>query len=107
MRLVEIMDTIHRGLNRGAWCYLASFDIAGALDNAPQRQLMQALFRMGVDLHSRGTIRHWLGQRTFQVKLTAHDRSCYGKPYSVTKGLPQGGVLSPVLWPAFFNQIIA
>ena len=30
---------------------------------------------------------------------------CQSKPDSITKGLPQGGILSPCLCKAFFNQI--
>ena len=107
MCLTEIMDSVHRALNRKRWCYLASFDIAGAFDNVSHRQLMTGLKRFGVDIHSRRVIHNWLGSRTFRVRLATSLGYSMSKSHPITKGLPQGGALSPILWIAFFDPLIA
>ena len=66
---------------------------------------MKGLSGMDVDFHERGVIRHWLRTRTFQVKLRAPNRTCFSGVHPVSKGLPQGGVLSPILWPIFFDIV--
>ena len=106
MCLVELMDAVHRGLHRNRWCYVVSFDIAGAFDNVPHQRLMQGLEMMGVDKHTRRLIHNWLRDRTFQVKLTTPNGNCMSTIHPISKGLPQGGVLSPLLWLAFFNPLL-
>ena len=61
---------------------------------------------MGVDKHTRRLIHNWLKDRTFQVKLTTPNGNCMSTIHPISKGLPQGGVLSPLLWLAFFNPLL-
>ena len=102
MCLTEIMDFVHRGTCGEGWCYIASFDIAGASDTVPHRRPVQSLREMGVDTHSRRIVRNWLGSRTFQVRLSTWGGAIYSHQYPISMGLPQGGVLPPLLWLTFF-----
>ena len=107
MCLVEMMDMLHRALRRRRFCYLISFDIEGAFDNVSHWHLMEGLREFGIDAHTRRMVHNWLSMRTFQVKMTAASGVCYSNIYPITKGLPQGGVLSPLQWLITFNKIAA
>ena len=106
MCLAEIMDTANRALVRGRYVYLVSFDIRGAFDNVSHRQLTESLGRMEVDPHTRRVIHNWLIMRTFQVKMSSTKGTYYSNIHPITRGLPQGGVLSPLLWTVFFDPVV-
>ena len=103
--MVEVMDAVHRALNKDEWCYLASFAKAGAFGDAPYGLSMLELSRMEVDVDARSAIRNWLRLRTFQVELAPRGGRPYSKHYSIMKAEPEGGVLSPMMWLACFYQI--
>ena len=71
--------------------YLVLFDIKGAFDNVSQRQPMQGLRKMGVDVGTRRIVRNRLASRTFQVEVAIPKGTCRSSTYPITKGLPQGG----------------
>ena len=107
MCLTEIMDSAHRALMRKRYVYLVSFDIRGAFDNVAHRQLVRGLGKMGIDPHTKRVVHNWLMTRTFQVRMTSSKGTYHSSIYNITKGLPQGGVLSPLLWLMFLNNIQA
>ena len=82
-----------------------SYDIAAAFDSVSHHQLVKALPEFGIDQHTRRLIHNCLRNRTFQVKYRAASGDFKGDPASISAGLPQGGVLSPLLWITFFNEI--
>ena len=43
--------------------------------------------------------------RSFRLRLTAPSGQFFSKPYYQNKGIPQGGVLSPLLWLILVNRI--
>ena len=104
--LIEVMDRVHRALLGGQHVYLASFDIRGAFDTVPHSELMAALKRFGVDVRLRKVIHEWLRGRTFQVRMRSDAGVFYSSVHTISRGLPQGGVLSPFLWLIFFNPVI-
>ena len=106
MVLTEIMDFAHRGLNRGRFVYMVSFDVSGAFDSAPHRRLTAALEEYGVDPYIRRVVHRWLRERTFQVRLRAHGEIYRSSARSITRGLPERGILSPVLWIMFFDGFL-
>ena len=103
--LTELLDAVHRATKRGKYCYIVSFDISGAFDNVSHRALMSGLEQMQVDPFSRRVVHAWLRDRTFQVKMRTSMGVYYSNIYDIGRGLPQGGVLSPLLWLAFFNPV--
>ena len=96
---------VRRSLERGKYCYIVSCDISGAFDNVSHRALMRGLESMEGDIHSRRVVHAWLRDRTYQVKMRAPTGVYYSDIYPVGRGLPQGGVLSPLLWLIFFNPV--
>ena len=103
--LVFMQDRIHRTLLRGHFAYVASFDIARAFDEVSHAQLISALEEYGIDVFSRRLIHRWIVGRTFIVKHTAPQGVFYGAKVTITSGLPQGGVLSPLLWLMVFYTL--
>ena len=105
MHLVRLMDFTQRALCRGRLCYLVSYDVAGAFDNVSHTHLMRGLVEFGVDGENRRVIRNWLRLRTFQVRLRLPTGLWYSSIPPISKGLPQGRVLPPLLWLIFFNAV--
>ena len=101
--LTEFGDFAQRAPARGHCCYLVSFDVAGACDNAPRAQLMRGLESIGAGGYLRRIVRNWLTARTFQLRTRTLSGNFYSSIYSVSKGLLQGGGLSPFLWNVFFD----
>ena len=103
--LVSIMDFANRALLRGENVYVISFDIAGAFDNVSHYQLTKALSQFHVDAYSHRMIHNWLRSREFSVKFRTPTGTFIGQRADISAGLPQGGVLSPLLWLLFFNDV--
>ena len=125
MVLMEIMDSVRRGLNRGRFVYIVSFYVRGPFDSVPHHRLMAAMKEFGMDPNIRRVVHGWLRSRTFQVRLRAHGEVYKSSVRSITRALPQGGtmifdgpllmiftralppqVLSPLLWTMFFDGVI-
>ena len=60
---------------------------------------------MNVDEHTKRVVQNWLVGRTFQVKMVTTRGTYHSSIRGITRGLPQGGVPSPLLWLIFFNPI--
>ena len=95
------MDILRKSLRRGRCRYLAPFDIAGAFDDISHRKLMEGLASKNVGVHVRRVVLNWLASRTFQVKMNSPKGVLHSGVYPITKGMPQGGILSPLLWLVF------
>ena len=103
MVLTEKQDFTHRTLHRARFVYIVSFDVAEAFDNIPHSALTKALEDFGIDWYIHRVVRNWPRERTLQVRLRVQERRHYSNVHKVSKGLPQGGVLSPLPWLTFFN----
>ena len=101
------MDLAQRSLLRKKYIYVISCDIAAAFDSVSHCQLMEAMRRFDIDPHTRRLTHNWLRGRKFQVKYRTATGEILGAPAEISAGLPQGGVLSPLLWNMFFNDIHA
>ena len=105
MAIIDISDALHRALNRGRYAYVISFDIEGAFDTAAHRRLMASLRRSNVDPYLRRFLHGWLRDRTFQLKTRESEGIRYSSIRPITRGLPQGGVISPLMRNLFFNEV--
>ena len=102
--LASVMDRIHRALLQGRWVYVVSFDIGGAFDRVAHHGLAEALKSFGIDSYTRRLVRSWIRGRRFAVRRKSPRGVTLGDYTQITSGLPQGGILSPVLWLMFFNS---
>ena len=83
--------------------YIASIDVDGAFDTVPHVQLMRTIDEMGVDTYTRRYLATWLAHRRFSVRLATPQGRYYSSWRRLSRGSPQGGVLSPFY--GFFTSI--
>ena len=69
------------------------FDIAGAFDNAPTKVIIKGLSERKTDL----IISDWI-ERLLQNRILTATKGTTTIKTKATRGCPQGGVLSPLLW---------
>ena len=103
--LASIMDRVNRSLLKGGDAYAFPFDIAVAFDNVSHHHLPQTLSKFGVDPYTHRLIHQWLRGREFRVKSRTPTGTCLGQLTDISAGLPQRGILSPVLRLLFSNDI--
>ena len=99
--LHAVAGKVEQALSKKQFALAAFYDIEGAFDNAPIEAMTAALEQRKV---SRTVIR-WtstmLKQRTVQAKCK--DASAAVR---ATRGCPQGGVISPLLWSLIIDSLI-
>ena len=103
--LSSLMDLVQRTLLRGHFAYVVSFDVAGAFDTVSHAGLMSVIRAFNVDPYPCRFLQNWIGGRLFEVKYKSPHGTYYGPPTPIRAGLPQGGVLSPLLWLMYFNGL--
>ena len=103
--LTMAMDHAHRSLLRNQFVYIISYDIESAFDRVPHAQLLRATEAFDIDSYTCRLIHNWLRGRYFQVTYTSPHGQHQGTSVQITTGLPQGGVLSPILWLMYFNYV--
>ena len=96
--LLQAYSFICEGLEAGRFVYVAAVDIEGAFDNVPHESLVDTLKKAQVDPFLCRYVALWLRCRLFCIRLRAPTGMHYSKWLPLSRGLPQGGVLSPFLW---------
>ena len=105
--LVELTEFVRVSQEADRLTLVASLDIAGAFDTIPHQTLLDTIMQQGVEAHLCRYIRVWLTGRRFRLRLaTPQGVRCSGF-YGVSRGVPQGGVLSPFLWLLLFDRLDA
>ena len=66
---------------------------------------METLERLKVPGILSRFIGNWMTARTFRDRLIAPTGQCLSKPYAQNRGVPQGGVLSPLMWLVLVNSL--
>ncbi|RVE41603.1 hypothetical protein evm_013751 [Chilo suppressalis] len=98
--LHAVVSKIEDSLRRKELCLGTFIDIEGAFDKTSFASIVDALGKHGVD----ETIIYWvsnmLRNRLIRLQDDNHLRAL------ATKGCPQGGVLSPLLWNVVVNDLI-
>ena len=101
--LEELTDFAREQNRQRKFAYVASIDVAGVFDAAPHIQLMKTAEALGVDGFTCRYIAKWLAGRVFSARLRTPSSSHFRTWRRLSRGLPQGGVLSPFLWLLHFN----
>ena len=81
---------------------LLLFDVAGAFDRVWHDGLLYKLLLLDAPRHITLWVSHYLEARTYQTVVGDHKSN----PWTATRGVPQGAVLSPALWNLYISDII-
>ena len=99
--LHSVVSHISKTLESSMSTLAAFIDIEGAFDKATFESIDSALIRCKVEPTLRAWIKNMLQQRA--VHITVGDKTVRG---TVSKGCPQGGVLSPLLWNLVVDSLL-
>ena len=100
--LQALTSSIRKSIEKDKEYTLAVFlDIAGAFDNTSIVSIITALIRKGVDIATCKWIQMMLESRRVEMGLGKEKVKV-----RVSKGCPQGGVLSPLLWSMVIDELL-
>jgi hypothetical protein len=99
--LQALKNSIGKNFDDKEFALGAFLDIAGAFDNTSFESISSALISKGVDRATSNWISSMLSERLITTTLGSNE-----KIIKVTRGCPQGGVLSPLLWSLVVDDLL-
>ena len=101
-RLIRLIEsTIHKK-SKTKWMALAAFmDVEGAFDNTAFDSIRRAVEKRGFDRETTDWIMAMLRERNISASIGGDSMTV-----RATRGCPQGGVLSPLLWSLVMDGLI-
>ncbi|KAM8701536.1 hypothetical protein ACLKA7_012115 [Drosophila subpalustris] len=99
--LHSVTATIERSLPLNEFTLVAFLDIEGAFNNVFPEAITEALTDLGIESRLVGLINQMLKCRAVTSTLGSSSLTRF-----VSKGTPQGGVLSPLLWNLVVNKLL-
>ncbi|EYC02201.1 hypothetical protein Y032_0101g3363 [Ancylostoma ceylanicum] len=101
--MLSTLEDWTKTLDHGGNIDVVYFDFAKAFDKVPFNELISKLANIGFHPRIVNWIKNFITGRSFQVKIN----ESFSQSYPVTSGVPQGGVLSPILFIIYTSQIPA
>ena len=101
--LVRLETFIREAFIRGEHMVAVFFDLEKAFDTTWKYGILRDLHKMGLRGYLPQFIENFLKNRSFQVKVG----SCLSDPQSQEDGVPQGSVLSPLLFEIKMDSIVS
>ena len=100
--LHEIVSRVEKSLNNKEIALGVFLDIEGAFDNTSYKSINEALLNKQIS----PTLNKWVSSMLKSRQILA---SVFGDTVAVTatRGCPQGGVLSPLLWNLVVDELLA
>ncbi len=99
-QLIRIVQDVHSGWEQGMDTLFVSFDVKKAFDTMWHDGLLFKLNELGVDGRMLRWIASFLNKRPSKVCVDG----CVSEQYLTNSGVPQGGVLSPLLFVIYNND---
>lgn len=78
-------------------CFLSTRDFNWAFDSAPRHHSVGTLRRAAGEPYFLWFLVLWLTERTFRAPLRRQAGDFFSARHGITRGVPQGGALSPPL----------
>ena len=101
-QVLALSQDVSDGFQERKRTVLVTLDYAKAFDTVWRDGLLWKLVEMGVDARLVRWVQEWLVNRQAWVRLGAER----GKAVQIKQGLPQGAVLSPLLFLAYINDVV-
>ncbi len=86
--------------NRGWKALVLLFDIMGAFDKVWHEGLLHKLIKIGTPIYIINWVKGFLETRSFDVRV----KDAYSDKKYIECGVPQGAVLSPILFAIYIND---
>ena len=99
--LHKAVSCLEESLDRKEFSLAAFLDIEGAFNNVEASAIMKGLEAVEVP----GGLRIWI-EHMLTSRIVSTDIGSSGIKRSVTRGTPQGGVISPLLWLLVVNDLL-
>ena len=100
--LLELISKYSKWIRQIPWLLMHSLVLSKAFDSLPQGLLIAKLSAYGVEFYSCRLLSNYLYNSHQKVKLG----SIRSEWSDVTKGVPQGSILGPILWNVFITDIL-
>ena len=98
--ITQLADSVfdwNLAINNGNYVDIIYFDLSKAFDKVNHEKLLSKLHYLGVSALLLNWLKSYLDGRHMCVKVG----NCFSSRYMCTSGVPQGGVLSPLLFLAY------
>jgi hypothetical protein len=99
--LHTLTTKIHTAINNNEYALCTFFDIAGAFDNAPAKSITNALHHR----QANQLITTWI-TNLLKTRIVLTTKGNTTIKVKATRGCPQGGVLSPLLWCLVVDELL-
>lgn len=99
--LHNLVKKIERAIETKGIALCSFIDIEGAFDNTPHMSIERAASRKGLEPSIIQWIKSMLANRTVTAKILGESTTAI-----TSRGCPQGGVLSPLLWSIVVDELL-